>query len=206
MDPQTAGMFGGGLLGLAGSYFQNQENRASADRSMAFQREMSNTAHQREVSDLRAAGLNPILSAGGSGASTPGGAQSQSSSLAEGMSKGMDTAIAIRGQNKELQAKDVGIENMRADTQNKHETSALIANQTSSTAQEIKNKSMTNRILQETLDAQIKKAKAEGNYAELNQIMGIINSGASSASSLINPFKGMMTPTVPKLPPIERTK
>lgn len=71
---------------------QREFNSAEAGKNRDWQKMMSDTAHQREVADLMASGLNPVLSAqNGNGAATTSGA-SASSSTPSGSSASADAS------------------------------------------------------------------------------------------------------------------
>lgn len=86
----------GSIFGeTVGSAMQAGVNWKIAKEQMDFQERMSNTAHQREIKDLRLAGLNPILSAKYGGASTPPGAAAYIDNPLEGITS---SAVALRTQ------------------------------------------------------------------------------------------------------------
>jgi hypothetical protein len=84
----------------------NQQNIDEAQKNRDFQERMSSTAYQRAMSDMKTAGLNPMLAFSQGGASAPSGATAtvqstrkgdKSLALSDMVGKGAQTAAQIAG-------------------------------------------------------------------------------------------------------------
>lgn len=139
MGALVGGSLGGGVSGYFGEKEAREADLSSAREQMAFQERMSSTSHRREVEDLRAAGLNPALSAN-SGASTPVGTSIDAENLLSGVgpsiSNSVSSAVAMKGLNQNIKESNsrIGLNNA---TREKTLADALMGQVTAGTAKTI---------------------------------------------------------------------
>lgn len=105
---------------ILGGLFQNKSNANISAKQMAFQERMSNTSYQRAMTDMRAAGLNPMLAYSKGGATTPGGAGIPASNIASDLPAAVNATTA-------RQLATAQVENVRSQTQLNNSNSALTA-------------------------------------------------------------------------------
>lgn len=106
---------GDGLLSFGGTALSNKQAADESAENRAFQERMSNTAYQRAMADMRAAGLNPILAGKLGGASTPYGSMANFHDLGQSYASGLASSAQKQQANTQESQSEEEKRRIRAD-------------------------------------------------------------------------------------------
>jgi len=214
MDPFTTAAIITSGAQLVGGIMGNKSNasnaRAANEASLqgtreqiGFQERMSNSAYQRAMSDMRNAGLNPMLAYSQGGASTPAGASPSvvKADYQDPLGPAVNSAVNTYRTSKELH--NAGIQLGLNQASNKVDI-ALKGAQAAATTQSAKNAAIQSKILA----SQAKKAKLEGDWLDsdlgkttyqldkINDTVGGVLGTIGTGKDLISPTKGLRLPNM----------
>lgn len=109
-----------GGMAMLGGLYQNHSAGIQAEWQRDWSKMMSDTAHRREVADLQAAGLNPMLSVT-NGASTP---STSAAHVSDPVQSGINSALAVRANRADVALKEASVENMKIQNEKLQEETA----------------------------------------------------------------------------------
>lgn len=186
-----SGSIVGGGIGLIGQEMANQANAREASNNRNFQEYMSGTAHQREVADLRAAGLNPILSAN-SGASTPSGSMATMGNPLDTLAKNISSSgkdYALFKQAQEKQDSDIALNNATKYLANARATTEQF--NARSAAANAESAEMERDVTKSGVKARMQLAPANEYLNTAGKVIGGVTNATEAGAAMRFLFKGL---------------
>lgn len=154
-----------GAAGVASSMLSAHAAKEMQKRQIEWERERATHAHQWEVEDLKAAGLNPILSAGGQGAATGGISAPQiDTSGIRDVGDALTTSAELEKTKKETETQEETAENIKKDTELKEMQKGEVEANTA--LKQAEKGLISEKTATEKIDRALKKAQEANVQAE----------------------------------------